>query len=115
VIAGDARTGVCLMQMDEGMDTGAVLACEATDIGLDETAGELALRLSELGAQLVREQIGPFLRGELGAQPQDHARATMAPMLDKEQGRVDFSQPAQRIHALVRGTHPWPGAFCFFE
>ena len=115
IITGETRTGVCLMQMDEGLDTGAVLACAATDIGQDETAGELSVRLSQLGGQLVREQLGPFLRGELRAQPQDHAGATLAPLLDKEQGRIDFSKTAAQLHALVRGTHPWPGAFCFFN
>lgn len=115
IISGEARSGVCLMQMDEGLDTGAVLACESTDIGENETAGELSARLSQLGGKLVREQLPRFLRGELRAEPQDHARHTLAPLLDKEQGRMDFTKSAAQLHALVRGTHPWPGAFCFFN
>ncbi len=113
ILRGDTRTGVCLMQMDEGMDTGAVLACEPLDIGQDETAGELAVRLSQLGAALVRAQLPRYLRGELQPHAQDHAAATMAPMLTKEHGHVDWTRPARELHALVRGTHPWPGAYTF--
>jgi methionyl-tRNA formyltransferase len=113
ILRGETRTGVCLMQMDEGMDTGPVLACEALAIGEDETAGELAVRLSALGATLVREKLPRYVRGELQAQPQDHAAATLAPMLSKEHGQVDWTRPARELHALVRGTHPWPGAYTF--
>jgi methionyl-tRNA formyltransferase len=111
IIRGETRTGVCLMQMDEGMDTGPVLACEALEIGEDETAGELARRLSQLGARLVRAQLARFVRGELVACPQDHAGATLAPLLTKEQGRIDWTLSASELHALVRGTSPWPGAY----
>lgn len=115
IIRGDTRTGVCLMQMDEGMDTGPVLACKQLDIGAEETAGELAPRLSELGAALVCEQLPRYLRGELVAEPQDHAKATLAPILTKEHGRIDWTRPAAQLHALVRGTHPWPGAYTFLD
>lgn len=111
IIEGDARTGVCLMQMDESMDTGPVIACEATDIEPRETAGELGQRLAAMGASLLEQHLGAWVRGELEATPQDEARATKAPMLDKELGRVDWTKGAQRVHDLVRGTAPWPGAF----
>jgi methionyl-tRNA formyltransferase len=115
IARGESRTGVCLMQMDEGMDTGPVLACDALDIGPEETAGELAPRLSQLGAELVRTQLPRYLRGELVATPQDHARATLAPMLTKEHGRVDFRRSATEVHDLVRGLHPWPAAYAFLD
>jgi methionyl-tRNA formyltransferase len=115
IIRGDTETGVCLMQMDEGMDTGPELARRSLAIGPQETAGELAPRLSELGAQLVREELPRFLRGELTAQPQDHAGATLAPILTKEQGRIDWTRPAAELHALLRGTHPWPGAYTYLD
>lgn len=111
IIDGDPRTGVCLMQMDEGMDTGPVIACEATDITPDETAGELGNRLAAMGAGLLETHLGGWVAGELEATPQDDAQATKAPMLDKELGRIDWSTSAQRVHDLVRGTAPWPGAF----
>lgn len=113
IIRGERETGVCLMQMDEGMDTGPVLACVSTSIGDAETAGELGARLSQLGAELLRRELPRFLRGELTATPQDHARATIAPLLTKDAGRMDFSAPAVQLAALVRGAHPWPGAFAF--
>lgn len=113
LVRGHARTGVCLMQMDEGMDTGPVLACRAVEIGPDETAGELSLRLAELGADLVRESLPRYLAGELVATPQDDASATLAPMLRKEHGRIDWTRSAHEVHDLVRGMQPWPGAHAF--
>jgi methionyl-tRNA formyltransferase len=113
IIRGAVRTGVCLMQMDEGMDTGDVLACETLAIGRDETSGELSVRLAQLGAGLLSAQLPRVLRGELAAHPQDHARATLAPLLRKAHGKVDWSAAAPAIFDLIRGTHPWPGAFTF--
>lgn len=115
IINGEAKTGVCLMQMDEGMDTGAVLARRELAIGPQETSGELGLRLAALGAELLRQELPRVARGELVAVPQDHAGATHAPMLDKETGRIGWSLSAQRVHDLVRGTSPWPGAFTFLN
>jgi len=111
VVRGESETGVCLMQMDEGLDTGAVLACERLPIGADETSAELAVRLSALGAQVVREQLPRFVRGELVATPQDHERATLAPLLSKDDGALDWSRSARELHNLARGFSPWPGAF----
>jgi methionyl-tRNA formyltransferase len=115
VVRGDSETGVCLMQMDEGLDTGPVLACARLPIGPDETSAELSLRLSELGAQLVREQLPRFVRGELTATPQDHAQATLAPLLSKEDGALDWSRSARELHNLARGLSPWPGAFTWLS
>ncbi len=108
---GDTETGVCLMQMDEGMDTGDVLACERTPIGPDETAGELSERLSQMGAVIVRRELSRYVAGELHPTPQDHDHATHAPLMEKEHGRIDWARPAQAIHDQVRGMSPWPGAF----
>ena len=110
VAEGDAETGVCLMEMDEGLDTGPVFARASTPIGPDETAGELSPRLSALGADLVRDALPRWLAGELRAQPQDAAQATVARLLVKEDGLVDPAWSAQRVHDRARGMHPWPGA-----
>ena len=111
VVRGETETGVCLMQMDEGLDTGPVLACERLAIGPDETSAALSERLSALGAALVRAELPRFLAGELLATPQDHTRATLAPLLSKHDGAIDWSRPARELHNLVRGFSPWPGAF----
>jgi len=111
IARGEVETGVCLMQMDEGMDTGPVLCCERTPIGPEETAGDLSARLAALGGELVRGELPRFLSGELTPRPQDEARATLAPMLDKAQGRIDWTLPAQAVHDHVRGMSPWPGAW----
>lgn len=108
---GDGETGVCLMRMDEGMDTGPVLSCERTPIGPDETAGALSERLSQLGAQLLRRDLPKYITGELVPEPQPAEGATLAPILQKEHGRIDWTRPAKEVHDRVRGMSPWPGAF----
>src|SRR5690606_23762753 len=108
---GDAETGVCLMHMDEGMDTGPVIACAKTPIDPDETADELGQRLAHMGAALVRQKLAAWVEGELTAEPQDEARVTLAPILKKEDGRIDWCAPARAVHDRVRGMTPWPGAF----
>jgi len=110
IVEGETETGISLMQMDEGCDTGPVFCTQRLAIGPDETAGELYDRLGELAAKMVREDLPRAVSGELQAAPQDHALATRAPMLTKEDGRVDWSASAQRIHDRVRGFTPWPGA-----
>lgn len=111
IVEGEPETGISLMQMDEGMDTGPVLERFATPIRDDETAGELSQRLAALGALAVRKGIPKLLSGGYTPEAQDHARATLAPMLEKADGRIDWSAPARRIHDRVRGMSPWPGAF----
>ena len=111
VVRGEPETGVTLMQMDEGMDTGDMLELFATPVGADETAGELSERLSALGAFAVRRGLPKYVAGGYAPLTQDHARATAAPMLEKENGRIDFTQPAHAVHDHVRGMSPWPGAF----
>lgn len=111
IVAGERETGVTLMQMDEGLDTGPILQTTRTPIGEDETAGELFERLAVLGAMLLRETLPPLLAGELEPRPQDDALATLAPLLQKSDGAIDWSQPAQAIHDRIRGLSPWPGAY----
>ena len=110
IVEGDQVSGVSLMQMDEGMDTGAVLAMRQTPIGSEESAGELSERLSVLGAELLADMLPRFFAGELQASPQDDAKASNAPLLKKSDGEVDWHQSSQRVHDRVRGMHPWPGA-----
>jgi methionyl-tRNA formyltransferase len=110
VVRGEPETGVTLMQMDAGMDTGAMLEQFSTPISDEETAGELSERLSAIGALATRKGLPTYVAGGYTAQQQDHARATMAPMLKKEDGRIDFKQPARAVHDHVRGMTPWPGA-----
>lgn len=110
IVRGETETGVTLMKMDAGMDTGNMLEIRKTPIGEDETAGELGVRLGELGATAVREGLPRYVRGELPATPQDHAQATMAPLLEKEMGRIDWSKTAREVHDHVRGMNPWPMA-----
>ncbi len=110
IVHGDAETGVCLMQMDEGMDTGPVLACESTPIEENETAAELSERLSAMGGALIRRELPRFVTGELSPSAQDHEAATMAPLLEKRDGRLDFEASARAVHDRARGMTPWPGA-----
>lgn len=110
IVHGETETGIALMQMDAGMDTGPVFATRTLSIGPDETAGELAERLGELAAVVVREDLSAAVAGEVEAAAQDHDAATMAPMMTKEDGRIDWSRPAKRVHDHARGMTPWPGA-----
>lgn len=114
LINGETETGVTLMQMDVGMDTGAMIATTTTPIAPDDTAATLAARLSEAGAALAVTAIPAYARGELKAVVQDHEAATMAPKLEKETGRLDWTLPAAKLDHLVRGVTPWPGAHTTF-
>jgi len=96
--------------MDAGMDTGNMLEKWSTPIGEDETAGELAASLAQIGAKSVREGLPKYVAGGYVPEVQDHAQMTLAPMLKKEDGRVDFAKPAKAVHDHVRGMSPWPGA-----
>jgi methionyl-tRNA formyltransferase len=99
------------MQMDAGMDTGAMLKKRAVPIDERWTAGALHDRLARVGAELLAEALPELVRGTLVPEPQDDAQATMAPLLDKEVGRLDFSRGARAVRDRARGCEPWPGAF----
>lgn len=110
VIEGDEKTGVTLMYMAEGMDTGDMIARAETDVA-GKTAGELTEELSVLGAELLVDYLPRFASGEVEAEKQDDRLATYAPMIEKEEGRLDFSGNAYALERLVRGLSPSPGTF----
>jgi methionyl-tRNA formyltransferase len=110
VIHGEAETGVTIMQLDEGMDTGPMLLERRVAIDPEETAGELLARLAPIGAAALLEAIDGLAAGTLPPVAQDHARASHAPMLTKADGAIDFARPARAVAARIRGVDPWPGA-----
>jgi methionyl-tRNA formyltransferase len=112
---GERETGVTIMQMDAGMDTGPMLAWRAAPIGNEETAPELSARLSQLGADLLSETIPRFERDELERVPQNDSEATYAPMLKREDGLIDWSMSAREIANRVRAFQPWPGTYTNFR
>ena len=111
ILAGDAESGVTIMQMDPGIDTGPMLSQRAIRLAEDETGGSLFERISALGAELLLETLPPYINGELSPQPQPAEGATYAPMLKKEDGLLDFGQSAIQLERRVRAMSPWPGAF----
>ncbi len=111
VVRGETETGISLMAMDEGMDTGPVLTVHRIPIGPETTADELGVALGALAATVVRADLARAARGEIAASPQDHAAATTAPLLDKEHGRIRWADAAGAVHDHVRGMTSWPGAF----
>lgn len=115
VINGETETGITIMQMDEGMDTGDMLLPVKEPIGENDTAGELFQRLAELGGQHLTRAIALLKDGRLKPVKQDDSLATTAPMLKKEHGLVDWSKSAEELHCLIRGLDPWPSAYAFLE
>lgn len=115
IIHGDRRTGICTMQVDAGMDTGALLIQMPMEIGRDETAPELAARMANAGAPLVMSTLVALDRGAILPRTQNPEGATRAPMLRKEHGRIDWNLSAQEIYNRIRGLAPWPGAYTNFR
>lgn len=115
VINGEEKTGVTTMLTDIGLDTGDILLERETEIGKDETAGELFDRLAEMGAELLKETIEKLERNELEPKKQNDAEATKCSMIKKEHGHIDFSKSEKAIHDLVRGMNPWPCAYAMLE
>ncbi|MDD4850880.1 MAG: methionyl-tRNA formyltransferase [Gemmiger sp.] len=111
VLNGDTETGVTIMQLDEGCDTGDILLVEKVAIGPDETSGQVFDKVSKIGADTLVTAIEKLQAGTLTPQKQADALATKAPPLNKEMARFDFDLPAQKLHNLVRGMNPWPVAF----
>ena len=111
VLNGDAETGVSIMQMDEGLDTGDVLACERIKIDPEETSGQLFDRVTVVGARVLCETLPAIEAGTLKAEPQAHENASVAPMLSKEMAQFHLTDSADHIHNWVRGMAPWPGAW----
>ena len=111
ILAGDKETGVTLLKMDKGIDTGPTLAKRYIPIDPNDTTGSLFPKLAHLGASLLIETLPKYLRGEVSLQPQGEEGATHASMLKKEDGRLDFTQPGEVLERRVRAMNPWPGAF----
>jgi methionyl-tRNA formyltransferase len=112
---GETITGVTTMRIDAGLDTGDMLLKRETRIEPEETAIELGERLSRIGADLLVETLQGLASGSIQPEPQDSTQASYAPILKKEDGRIDWSQPAGQIHNRIRGFLPWPGAYTTFR
>lgn len=115
IIDGEKVTGVTTMLTDVGLDSGDILLKKELAIGENETAGELFDRMAVEGARLLKETIDGLIGGSIKPVPQDEALATKCRMIKKEDGKIDFTLSSQRIHDLVRGTDPWPGAFALVD
>jgi methionyl-tRNA formyltransferase len=111
IMAGDAETGVMVMRMEEGLDTGPIAMAERVPIGMDETAGELRDRLARLGADLMVRALGALERGSLVLSPQPLVGVTYAAKISKDETRIDWGRPWQEVHDHVRGLSPFPGAW----
>jgi methionyl-tRNA formyltransferase len=115
IAAGDRRTGISLMKMDEGLDTGPVFSRAEIDIQPDETSETLHERLSALGGELLRRDLPRFVAGELLPEPQPETGVTLAPMIKKEDGLLDFARSAEELERRIRAFTPWPGAFVYLR
>jgi methionyl-tRNA formyltransferase len=115
ILHGDEETGVTIMKMDAGLDTGAILAKKSIRLSPDGTAGSVTDALSHLGADLLIETLPRWLAGEIQPQTQDDSLATYAPMMKKEEGRLDFTRDVNELERRVRAMNPWPGAFMDFD
>ena len=115
IIDGEAETGVTIMQMNAGLDTGDMILKKETPIGENETYGELHDRLAVIGAQALVETVDLLEQGKAPREKQDDALSCYAPMLDKKIAKLDFAQPATKLHDLIRGLSPWPVAHTTFE
>jgi methionyl-tRNA formyltransferase len=115
ILAGDDKTGVTIMQMDVGLDTGPMLAQKSIHLTLDDTAGSVFRALSTLGADLLIDTLPRWIAGEIQPQQQDDTLATYAPMLKKEAGKLDFTRDVNELERLIRAFNPWPGAYMEFD
>ena len=111
ILHGEPETGVTIMKMDSGLDTGPILSQRSTPIDPEETSGQLTDRLSVIGARLLLDTIPSYLEGDIQPVEQDHTAATYAPMLKKDDGALDFELTAERLARQVRAFEPWPGSF----
>lgn len=113
--AGDRETGITIMKMDAGLDTGPILSQRAIPIASDETGRSLHDKLATLGGDLLVETLPGYLDGTIQPQPQDDSRATLAPRIQKDEGHIDWTQTAAQIERTVRAFTPWPGTFAFWN
>ena len=115
VIAGERETGVTMIRLVREMDAGPMLASASRRIGDHETGADIERELAAMGADLLLDTVRAITAGRARERPQDHALATYAPRLTREDGRIDWTRPARTVHDLVRGLHPWPPAFAFLD
>ena len=115
ILAGDEESGISLMQMDPGLDTGPVYVQEAVPLRPDETAATLHDRLAQLGAALLRRHLDAIFAGEIAPTPQNDEKATYAPLISKEDGRIDWEQSGDHLDRHVRAMTPWPSAFTTWD
>ena len=115
VINGEAETGVTIMMMDAGLDTGAILEQAVMPISAEDTAGDVASRMAEIGGRLLVPTLQQWVAGSITPQAQNESQATLAPILKKEDGLLDWSQPASTLANRVRGLSPWPGGYTFVK
>ena len=115
ILHGDEETGVTIMKMDVGLDTGPMLSQRSIRLTREDTAGSVFEKLSTLGADLLLETLPDYLSGKLTPIPQSEEGVTYAPMLKKEEGKLDFNQDAHELERRIRAFHPWPGAFMDFD
>jgi len=111
ILHGDSETGITIMKMDPGLDTGPMISKRTIHIEAHDTAGSLLDKMARLGAELLIETLPKYLGGDLNPQPQDDSQATYAPMLRKSDGELDFNQSADDLARKVRAFNPWPGTF----
>lgn len=115
ILAGDAETGISLMRMDPGLDTGPVYVMEALPLAPDETASSLHDKLADLGGSMIRHHLNAIIAGEISAEAQDDTFSTYAPMIKKDDGVLDWTQSAEQLDRRIRAMTPWPGAFTTWE
>jgi methionyl-tRNA formyltransferase len=115
ILAGERRSGLTVMRIDAGLDTGPILAQTEIQIGPDETAAQLLMRMSELGAPLMIDTLRKLERGEITPKAQSDAEATLAPPLKKEEGLIDWRESVDAIYNRIRAFDPWPGAYTRFR
>jgi methionyl-tRNA formyltransferase len=115
IVNGETRTGLTTMRIDAGMDTGEILLQREFEIGASESAPELTTRLSEAGAPLMAETLSILAAGKITPRPQNNSQATLAPILKREDGLIDWKRTASEIYNRMRGFAPWPGAYTTFR
>ena len=115
ILSGEKQTGVTLMKIDAGLDTGPIIARKTVDIQPNDNFATLHNKLCRLGAELVKKSLLNYLKGKLKPQVQDSSQATTTKIIKKEDGRIDWTKPASYIERQIRSYTPWPGAFCFWS
>ena len=115
ILAGDEITGVSIMLLDKGMDTGPLLAQQQVPVSLEDTTGSLTAKLAQLGGQLLMQTLPIWLEGKLTPQPQDNGKATYSKLITKEEGKMDWQRPAIELWRKVRAFQPWPGCYTTWQ